>query len=259
MMGLPPGINASVTTSDPEVPAGLRIFLNGAEVAPKDAPMQQVARTGQPLHNFEHEVRFADGRRAAIYGSVAPLFDEHGRVRQVIAAYADYTERKRIEEERQRLQAELRAEKALAEQTARRMEILFAITSALSQSVTTKQVAETVVGIVHEKLEASASVIYLDARDDGSLLLAASRGLSPDAERSLLHLHRGSGLPLAVTVRTGEPQWIETHEELLRLYPALSQRATPPEMLQAVVTLPLCNNDGITLGALAFRTDDQNL
>src|SRR6185437_5819458 len=67
--------------------------------------------TGRALDNFEHELRFPDGRTAAIYGSVAPLFDEQGRVRQVIAAYADYTERKRaeagIDAERRLLQAVL--------------------------------------------------------------------------------------------------------------------------------------------------------
>jgi signal transduction histidine kinase/PAS domain-containing protein len=98
MMRLTPGINASVTTSEPEVPAGLRIFVDGEEVAPDDAPMQQVARSGRAWDNFEHEVKFPDGTTATVYGSVAPLFDEYGRVRQVIAAYADYTERKRAQE-----------------------------------------------------------------------------------------------------------------------------------------------------------------
>ncbi len=111
IMGFPPGINVSLTAPKPEIAAGLRIFIDGQEVRPEDAPMQRVARTGQGLHNFEHEVHFPDGRKAAIYGSVAPLFDERGRVRKVIAAYADYTERKRAEaradSERRLLQAVL--------------------------------------------------------------------------------------------------------------------------------------------------------
>jgi PAS domain S-box-containing protein len=100
IMGLTPGINVSVTNPEPEVPAGLRIFVNGAEVSPQDAPMQQVGRAGQPWHNFEHELLFPDGTRKIIYGSAAPLFDQHGAVRKVIGAYADFTERKRAEEER---------------------------------------------------------------------------------------------------------------------------------------------------------------
>ena len=78
MMGLEPGINVSVTNPHPETPRGMRIFVDGAEVPPEDAPMQQVARTGKPWYNFEHEVLFPDGTRKIIYGSAAPLFDRQG-------------------------------------------------------------------------------------------------------------------------------------------------------------------------------------
>jgi PAS domain-containing protein len=96
IMGLPQGVNASVTTDKPEMPTGLRIFVDGKEVTPQDAPMQQVARTAKPWQNFEHEVRFPDGTAKMVYGSVAPLFDEHGRVRKVIGAYADFTDRREM-------------------------------------------------------------------------------------------------------------------------------------------------------------------
>jgi PAS domain S-box-containing protein len=100
IMGFTPGINVSVTNPQPEVPAGLRIFVNGAEVPPADAPMQQVGRTGKPWYNFEHELLFPNGTRKTVYGSVAPLFDAQGGVRKVIGAYADFTDRKHAEEER---------------------------------------------------------------------------------------------------------------------------------------------------------------
>ena len=64
--------------------------------------MQQVAHTGKPWYNFEHEVLFPDGTRKIIYGSAAPLFDRQGEVRKVIGAYADFTDRKRLEEELRR-------------------------------------------------------------------------------------------------------------------------------------------------------------
>jgi PAS domain-containing protein len=84
MMGLNPGINVSVTNPHPETPEGMRIFVNGAEVPPEDAPMQQVARAGKPWYNFEHEVLPSNGTRKTIYGSAAPLFDQQGNVRKVI-------------------------------------------------------------------------------------------------------------------------------------------------------------------------------
>jgi signal transduction histidine kinase/integral membrane sensor domain MASE1/ActR/RegA family two-component response regulator len=97
IMGLPPGINASVTTTQPEMPPGLQIFANGVAVRPEDAPMQQVARSGKALRNIEHELVFPDGTRKTVYASIAPLFGEDGKVSGVIGSYADFTERKQIE------------------------------------------------------------------------------------------------------------------------------------------------------------------
>jgi len=97
IMGLMPGINASLTNPEPEVPLDLRIFVEGVEVAPEDAPMQRVARTGEPMYNFEHEFLFSNQTRKTVYASIVPVFDRHGKIRKVIAAYADFTERKKAE------------------------------------------------------------------------------------------------------------------------------------------------------------------
>jgi signal transduction histidine kinase len=97
MLGLPPGINASVTTAQPEMPQGLRIFAEGVEVRPEDAPMQQVARSGKALSNIEHELVFPDGTRKTVYASIAPVLGEDGQVRAVIGSYADFTDRKQAE------------------------------------------------------------------------------------------------------------------------------------------------------------------
>ncbi len=111
IMGLQHGINASVTANKPEVPP-VRIYLDGREVPPSDAPMQQVARTGKPLANVEHEIVFPDGARKPVYASIAPLFGKEGSVRGVIGAYVDFSDRKRAEhalresEERFRVMAE---------------------------------------------------------------------------------------------------------------------------------------------------------
>ncbi|HEY7161034.1 MAG TPA: ATP-binding protein, partial [Acidobacteriota bacterium] len=97
IFGFPEGINASITSSTPQVPSGIRIRVDGKEVDPNDAPMQTVARTGKSWKNFEHEVIHQDGTIKTIYGSAVPLLDENGKVRQIIAAYADYSEKKKLE------------------------------------------------------------------------------------------------------------------------------------------------------------------
>ncbi|HEY6147501.1 MAG TPA: ATP-binding protein, partial [Thermoanaerobaculia bacterium] len=97
IMGLPQGINASVTSGAREAPLDLRIFVDGTEVAPEEAPMQRVARSGKPLLNFEHEIVFGDGERKVVYGSAIPVLDEGGAVRKVIATYSDFSARKEAE------------------------------------------------------------------------------------------------------------------------------------------------------------------
>jgi PAS domain S-box-containing protein len=116
LLGFESGINVSVTNPEPQVPSGLRIFVNGEEILPEDAPMQVVARSGKPWHGFEHELLFPDGMRKSIYGSVIPLFDEYGAVRKVIASYTDFTERKRLEDERTQALHREQAQRASAEQ-----------------------------------------------------------------------------------------------------------------------------------------------
>ncbi|HWX22727.1 MAG TPA: MASE1 domain-containing protein [Candidatus Binatia bacterium] len=116
MMGLHPGINASLTHSKPQVPPGIRIFVDGAEVPPEKAPMQQVAHSGKPWPNLEHELLFPDGTRKTLYASIAPVFDQNGQVRKVIGAYADFTDRKRAELELAAAKEQL--EQRVAERTA---------------------------------------------------------------------------------------------------------------------------------------------
>ncbi|MEW6130438.1 MAG: PAS domain S-box protein [Acidobacteriota bacterium] len=119
IFGLPPGINASVTGAQSELPEGLRILVNGEEVPSEELPMQKVARTGKPWRNFEHAIVFPEGATKTIYGSVAPLFDDQGEVRGVLAAYMDFTERKRVEEERAKLLVSERAAREQAEAASR--------------------------------------------------------------------------------------------------------------------------------------------
>ena len=101
MAGLPVGTNLSLTA--PEVragaTAGYRCFRDGNEVPPDELPMQVVARTGLDLKNFEQDLVFDDGRVVSIQGSVAPLFDDQGKVRGVVCACVDISARRQAEEE----------------------------------------------------------------------------------------------------------------------------------------------------------------
>ncbi|HLF74307.1 MAG TPA: PAS domain S-box protein [Anaerolineales bacterium] len=129
MLGLPPGINVAITNPEIREATILRLFVEGVEVAPEDAPMQRVARTGKPLHNFEHELHFPDGRWKSIHANVVPLFDHHGTVRKVIATYTDFTERKQSEN-RLALLAEISELIRTAEDP---QELMFAVSKAVGE------------------------------------------------------------------------------------------------------------------------------
>lgn len=105
ILGLPCGSNSSFTGPHTDKFSGVRVLVDGVEVPPQEMPMQKAARTGQARRNFEYTICFPDGSTKTVYGSVAPLFDDEGQVRGVLAAYLDFTERKRIEEEREQLLA----------------------------------------------------------------------------------------------------------------------------------------------------------
>ncbi len=99
ILGLPFGINASMTAPEAAQPplAHLKFAMNGVPVAPEALPMHKAVRTGVACENVEYEVTRADGTTRSVYGSAAPLFDEDGKVRAVIGAHTDITERKQAE------------------------------------------------------------------------------------------------------------------------------------------------------------------
>jgi PAS domain S-box-containing protein len=99
ILGLPFGINASLSSADATRPplSDLQFSIDGGPVGAEALPMHKVARTGVPCENIEYEVTRADGTIRGVLGSAAPLFDEDGRVRAVIGAHTDITERKHAE------------------------------------------------------------------------------------------------------------------------------------------------------------------
>ena len=99
ILGLPFGINASLTSPEAAHPplVHLKFSMNGVPVPADELPMHKAARTGVACENMEYEVTRADATTRSVYGSAAPLFDEYGKVRAVIGAHTDITERKHAE------------------------------------------------------------------------------------------------------------------------------------------------------------------
>ena len=92
----------------PLSPTRFRFSRDGAPIPEEDLPLQTVARTLQPIHDYEFDVEFDDGSRRTLIGNAVPLLDEHGQGRGAVAAFIDVTERRRMQDrlrEAQRLES----------------------------------------------------------------------------------------------------------------------------------------------------------
>lgn len=75
---------------------------------------QEVLQSGMPVLDREAPVQDADGAQHWLVTTKIPLRDHHGQIQWLVCRGQDITERKRAEEERQRLQEELIAAQAAA-------------------------------------------------------------------------------------------------------------------------------------------------
>jgi PAS domain S-box-containing protein len=112
--------DANISKSGPDADKLRFRFLHDGEDVPVDElPMQRVARTGLEISGEELDIEREDGQIVRTLAYTSPLFDEDGRVRGVLNACVDITDRKRAEQERSELlererMARLKAEAAFA-------------------------------------------------------------------------------------------------------------------------------------------------
>jgi signal transduction histidine kinase len=97
LVGVEYGENVSASPARPDKPH-YRMLRNGVETRPDDLPMQIAARTGTPVVNYYLDIAREDGKVAHTLSYSAPLFDENMKVRGVINACVDITERKLLED-----------------------------------------------------------------------------------------------------------------------------------------------------------------
>jgi PAS domain S-box-containing protein len=151
-----------------------------------------------------------------------------------------------------------RADKALlrarqrAEATADRMARLQKVTSALSETLTTLQVAEIVVDQGAPALGAVSSTIVLLGEDGQTLEILHST--SPESiTRPYQRLSISLRVPVADAVRSGQPVWIESRQQYLERYPHLADQINTWGH-QAAIAIPMVDK-GRTLGVLTLSFD----
>jgi PAS domain S-box-containing protein len=183
-------------------------------------------------------VRWIDAR-----GRVSRRAD--GRPRAMVGVALDRTEER---EEEARREA--------------RRDFVLRITRAFAGAVTTKDVLDTMTGVVLPALGARALAVHLER--DGRLELAGARGY-PEEDMPRLRAVgrvRGRANPLNAVLATGAPMLFESRADYLTRFP--DPRAAPAPAHRAFAFLPLTTSDG-TLGTClisygephVFRSEDQ--
>lgn len=107
LMRIRPGVNTSLSAPLDERPTHMHIMRDGAELPPKDLPIQRALRENRDARNEELQLVFDDGTSRYIYGNVTVLHDEQGQPRGAISAFMDITPRKLITEQLHTLNATL--------------------------------------------------------------------------------------------------------------------------------------------------------
>ena len=98
LVELPPGTVATATPEAEAYPFSFKIQNNGQDIPLHELPMQQAGRTNSEVEG-EFNFVFDNGKIKSIWGRAVPLKNDRGKVRGVIGAFLDISERKRAEDE----------------------------------------------------------------------------------------------------------------------------------------------------------------
>lgn len=205
--------------------------------------LQSLATSDRSEHFLQYRIVRPDGqvRWLEAHGQVDR--DPSGAPVRVVGVCMDITERKRLEEQR-------------AASTVRKA-LLVKITGAIAASITADDVFAAVVDEVASTLGAASAGLWL-VDEDGTARLVRSIGYREDTKAALtrLAIHTEPGtMPILDTLRTGEPRWIASRQELVRDYPLVSSMVTAGREYR-VSCLPIHDASGNVIAALGLTFDD---
>jgi PAS domain S-box-containing protein len=168
------------------------------------------------------------------------------KLQSVLVSMLDITERKQAEAERERL---LGAERAARERTER----LQAVTAALVEAVTVEDVADCVVETIRATTTARSASLSLLTSDGLEFEVIRTLGLSAEAAAKWRRYPADPGYPTTHAVRTGEPVFLRSIDEIREGFPRLEERAREYGFA-ATAVLPLLVA-GTIVGTLGINYD----
>ena len=166
--------------------AGVRTFL-------------ERAFSGESV-SYERAMPYQFGGERYVRASYMPQRNTRGEVEGIVALVTDITAEKRAQERAGRLQA---------------------VTSAVSRALTPEDVARAVLGEAIEGIGAGSGTFYALEPEGGSLRLLHAQGMPAKVVADFEAVPLESPLPMASVMRSGTPLWLESREELLRLFPSM--------------------------------------
>jgi PAS domain S-box-containing protein len=152
---------------------------------------------------------------------------------------------------------EQRARRA-AEQTADRLGRLQTLTAALSQALTSEQVADAIISHGLAVMDTPVGILTLRSDDGAEFVLLRCAGYPPDVVERWRRFPADMPTPLADALRHGKPLVLKTPEERNARYPHLSQSAGPPP--GTLVSVPLAHGrvvGGLCLSFASGRAFDE--
>jgi PAS domain S-box-containing protein len=111
MLGVPHGANVTKFPAEDTPAVRYEVLRDGEPVPLDDLPARRAMRSGKVVTNQELTVITADGRQLSLLLGATPLVDGEGRVRGAVTAGSNITDKKRSEQELQRVFDVLHAEK----------------------------------------------------------------------------------------------------------------------------------------------------
>jgi signal transduction histidine kinase/PAS domain-containing protein len=206
-----------------------------------DKLLRGVVETGEPYVGREVPIGVAPsaGARAELrfFDFVyLPLVEADGSRTGVIAHGNDIT-----------VQVHARRE---AERARDRADRLQALTAALANTRTVEDVAAVIVATAAAATGASTGMLVLRIQGTDEAMIVRQSGLHPAVLTAFGRFPITRAEPAAQCLRTGEPQWAESREEVVGRYPAILD-VWEKLGTRALATVPL-DVAGETVGAMSF-------
>ncbi|MEG4072188.1 PAS domain S-box protein [Microcoleus sp. Pol14C2] len=189
--------------------------------------------------------------RGRVLGSITFVFTESDRRYRLedIPLAEDLAQRAAIAIDNARLYNETQQAKLAAELAANRTARLLAVMTALSESLTSAQVAQVIIEQGMSALGASCGLVAVLNQDASELEIIKAIGYEHVAEfQRSFSIH--APYPLAEAVRSGQPVWLETIENRIARYPDLAQ-AYAKAGSKAWISVPLLI-EGQAVGGLSL-------